>query len=392
MRYLLAFLVLLSLLTIVFLGLFVLVNDHGWDAQLYCQAAALDRAGGNPYLARDFIYGLPWLYPPGLLNIFRLLCAPPLDFASTYVPLFLGIAVACLPLWRPGNAWPMALVISVGGFTGLTWSLMTGNLDLLFLLPISLVFWAVERRHWEIAALGLAIAAGVKLFPIVHLILLLLAPIPWRERWRALAVGLGAFVVIFLSLTLSRLPLLGWYWQQLLGRVPGQYRPVDEFGSISHPAFPYLIARVLGWPNDASVLLPGLLVGALVLALLAVVVWRGVLPHIPSEERFELVFALGFLALHLIMPRLKPYSFTLLTPALFWLMRRQALGVQSLLVLSTVLYPAIAFYIAHHWPDESFPSLFKTYSQPIALLIVLVLVPVAERFRFGNEQRYARTT
>ncbi len=378
MRYLLPLFFALTLALTALLGIFIFSNPYGWDARLYCQAAELDRLGGNPYLAQDFPGGLPWLYPPALLNFFGVLCASPLNFAAAYPLIYLLVIALSLPLWQPGRDLPTALILAIGALAGLAWALWSGNLEVILLLPVSLAFFSIQRSRWEIAAVCLGLMASIKILPLAYLPLLWLAPLPRLRKVRLLAIGLGTFLIIFYALTFSRPDLTPWYFRQLTGGLPGQGNPAAEFGGINHPAFPFFFAALFGWPQGLPALFFGMAIGGAVAIALFWLTWRFLAPHFESRERAVFLFSFAFLLLSLVLPRFKPYTFVLLLPALFLLLRRQNPGWQVLILPAMVVYPATAFYVYYHWLGTSSSALWANYSQTIALLISILLLMTAE--------------
>jgi hypothetical protein len=389
MKYLLALSVVLALLLSGLVTVFILANSFGWNAQLYCQAAALDRAGENPYLAQNFPGGLPWLYPPALLNILAGLCASPLHFAASFPVIYLAITLLSLFAWQPGKDWLLALALAVSALAGLAWSLWTGNLEIFLLLPVSLAFRDVRRARWQAAAFWLGIVAAIKIVPLVYLVLLLLAPLSGRQRLRLLAVGAGSFLLAWSLLSLSRPDLLPSYLLQLSGRLPGQENPAAEFGSINHPAFPFLFVTLFGWPNDLSGWLFGLFVGGLLAIGLFGLAWRCFAPRLQATDRQVFFFSFGFLLLSLVMPHFKPYTFLLLAPALFELLRPLSARWKSIL-LFVASFPLMAFYV-YHWLGLRSTLWWAIYSQPLALLACILLILVAEWRRLSPLRPYART-
>jgi hypothetical protein len=110
-------------------------------------------------------------------------------------------------------------------------------------------------------------------------------------------------------------------------------------------------------------------------------VYFAILPRLAPDEKFELTFALAFLALHLLLPRLKPYSFVLLTPALFWAARRQNGFVQCAILAAGALYPAWTVFRFLHRTEQPMLPLPLEYGQQVSLLAVLSIVVAAEILR-----------
>ncbi|MFO3796524.1 MAG: glycosyltransferase family 87 protein, partial [Anaerolineales bacterium] len=248
---------------------------HGWDAEVYCGAAQMDGMGQNPYLLTSQLpRQLSWLYPPLLLNLFRLLCAEPFNYQRLYVVYFTLILLASVIAWRPRRDTLLALTLAAGGFGGFFWSLRTGNLELVLLLPVSLAIYALEGERWSIAAFWLGLTAVLKLVHLAYLFPLLWLPISWKEKAKALGIGISTFFVLWLGLTWSRPDLVPSY----LATLAKEMAAPREFGSIFHPAFPFVWAALLGWPNNAQGGLAGVIVGMVIAALFFWLIWRFLLP------------------------------------------------------------------------------------------------------------------
>jgi hypothetical protein len=56
------------------------------------------------------------------------------------------------------------------------------------------------------------------------------------------------------------------------------------------------------------------------------------------------------------------------------------------------LFLGLAHYIFYHWPADSILTLLTKYSQPLALLASLAVIPAAEWRRTRKASQYARTS
>ena len=148
--------------------------------------------------------GKPWPYP-----MFSAVAYPPFAavvMAPMYafpIPVLLFLIVA--GVWLAVVVWWVGRRLVQGGI-GLATAILfpltlvlisfpiqrlvhQGNIELVLWIFAAVGAWAFLKGHDDAAAVLWGLAAAMKLFPIILLILLL----P-RKRWRALAVGVGTFV------------------------------------------------------------------------------------------------------------------------------------------------------------------------------------------------------
>ncbi|MFN3742886.1 MAG: glycosyltransferase 87 family protein [Anaerolineales bacterium] len=346
-------------------GRFALTHGHGWDAEVYCGAAQMDAMRQNPYIQlipSQLPHRLPWLYPPLLLNLFRLLCAEPFDYPRLYILYFAVILFASVIIWQPRRDTLLAFTLAFGGFGGFFWSLLTGNLELVLLLPVSLAIYALERERWSTAAFWLGITAVPKLVHLVYLLSLLWLPISWKERAKALGIGISTFFVLWLGLTWSRPDLAPSYLATLVKEMATTREP----GSFYHPAFPFVWATLLGWPNDARGLLAGVIAGMVMAALFFWLIWRFLLPSLQPAQRNSFLAVTGFLLPTFFLPRFSPYTFVILLPPFFVLLRRRP-AVGKGLALTPAVFPLLPSLL-YQSPLKVF---WITYNQPLAMFLAL---------------------
>jgi alpha-1,2-mannosyltransferase len=148
------------------------------DLHVYQHAGAVVLDGGSLAETRDPVTGLPFTYPP-----FAALVLVPLAWvpfwvaaacwtATSVAALAAVIAVALRWLDRPSPGWLVALLtLGAIGLEPVWQNLTFGQVNLLLMLAVLVDLLRPERR-W--AGLLLGIAAGVKLTPLVFVVLLVL--------------------------------------------------------------------------------------------------------------------------------------------------------------------------------------------------------------------------
>lgn len=213
------------------------------DMQVY-QAAADALLNGRPLYSQGVLGGMHFTYPP---------------FAAV---LFLPLAVVWLPLlhvvWALGNLTLLTLIVRRGCsrfdlppemtvvFLGLAlWldpirtSLDLGQINILLLGLV--VFDLCRRRPSRWAGVGVGLAAGLKLTPLIFVVYLLFA-----RRWREAAVALSTFAVT-VGIGLLFVPEATQYW------IGGIFGDSSRIGPLAHwydQSIHGMLARVLGQPQS----------------------------------------------------------------------------------------------------------------------------------------------
>jgi hypothetical protein len=179
-----------------------------WDFDTYRYASIAATKDLNPYrredltLLADHPVGMPFVYPPITVPMFRPFAAMRVTEARVAWLALNVIALACLlQLWRRQflSSVPL-LVLSAAmafGFSGsAVWGLKTGNVAILEQLLLWLGFTAYARGR--IAGSAACIVAGsmFKLLPIVFLALLVLPINSRKTPWKIVAISLLGFLVL----------------------------------------------------------------------------------------------------------------------------------------------------------------------------------------------------
>ncbi|OAF06069.1 hypothetical protein AYJ54_20495 [Bradyrhizobium centrolobii] len=340
---------LIALATLLVLGSFVndatLDVDYGWDVRINCAAVDAYVDGLDPYFLRNLKGGrFPYPYLPVTLDAFRPLCAGGFLVAH-YKSIHFVLAVLCaLLLPGLGNARPGArdlalrLVFALGGFLGFEWILATGNFavlsGLLTATALALLLRPLPSEGQGGASFlpllgGAAVLGLVTSFKLVFcpvLAALYFLPQPRHRKLILIAVAAGMFALPILISMVFYANLFPSWLSAITGQIPGQHAPGNEV----NPSFLFLALVLadrfaLAGSEPLVAALYGLFAVVLVLAPLAVSVWRTVwargsagkgsplqaldqwlMDHPGAAIRFTV---LAMYALYLCAPRLKEYAF-----------------------------------------------------------------------------------
>lgn len=352
-RKLLAVLCLLTALASIFQIL--RSGRYGWDYDVYCGSIKAVQAGLDPYYAensRKFVGNTLVLpYPLGALVFLGPACIQPRAlYPALYAVMLAGVA---LWAWRlgVGDPWMLAALLS-GGFAAASWNFYTGNTGIIELLAVAVALHGLVYKRHGVAGLALGLVSAVKLTPLGFVVVF--GAVMLRDRTRRDLVVFGAGLVAGFA-TIHVLSLLIGpayeysYVLQVTGLIPDQHAAIRETSAgASNPTLLLLlkdILKSLGAPKAALALVYGLLSAAV--AWQCYRIWR-------RDPDPLTIWAFGMLLACLLLPRLKPYSFTYaLLPVAYLSMRlsppRQIalLGVGCLVALWHLHNPFDALVSRH---------------------------------------------
>ncbi|WP_228748305.1 glycosyltransferase 87 family protein [Bradyrhizobium sp. BR 10289] len=315
-------------------------ETFGWDARVNCAAVEAHVAGLDPYYVKNLKdTKLSYPYLPVTLDAFRPLCAGGFLVAH-YKPIFLVLAVICaLLLPVPGTArrdWQdvaLRLVFALGGFLGFDWIIATGNFAILsgLLTAASLALLLRPAQSASVtpqlagaALLGLVTSFKLVFFPVLAALYLL--PLPRARKLILLAVASSMFALPILGSLMIYPDLFKSWLAALSGQIPDQHYPGNEV----NPSLLFLSLMLadhfgLAASKPVVAVLYGLIAIALVLAPLAISVWRMIGAERPAAkvsllqafddwlihypEAAMRITVLAMYALYLCAPRLKEYAF-----------------------------------------------------------------------------------
>lgn len=361
----LIYLTLFLLLAFVSVG-FMLFPDHlGYDFSVYCAAGQAYHEGANPYDANilaSYNCGipLPYTYPPLSILFFDTICKNPFANAvESYHVLYLlllGIAIGVMFLADRKN-FDYALILMLSGFLAVAWSFSTGNIGgMLFLPCIALAYHFFRQEKYYLSSFCIGVMSILTLFPVLFSFLFLLVNRSLVERVRIVMTAIGTLATwLLLSLLFS--PYYFWLY---VGGLTGDGSVAYEPGGFYTNTFYLLIDDLV----QSSLAYYGLSI-----AYVAFVGAVFYLFFIANRDKLLQVFSFGFMGIFLVLPRLKPYYFTLILIPIYFLLKDSSYRVKtvSLVIISAIPIPCLFLY-------QTVPHLLILYGDTLCAIAAYIFI------------------
>jgi hypothetical protein len=314
---------------------FVLTPDYQWDYRMKYLSAEAYAKGVNPYDTTAVIKaagdpdGLVYDYPPLTLKIFALFNG--FDYASAarlYLVLKCAMLAVLLVIWRnlffDGQTDIAFWLLCLLGFNATIFlDVRAGNISVFEQVGIWLAFYFYTRRNLLLFCALIVLVASFKLLPIAFLALLIFSED--RKKYAYLAGAAAAFGFIgWLSYTANPA-----YFRSFINI--GVHTSA-ECGGIIDPSLGCFFVDI---SSNSGEILAYKLLGQLPLHWLAYAVAATAIVYagLPSmmrtmrsqeREREKLLVYQACLVYALVCPRFKDYSYILLIPPAYYIMRRIA--------------------------------------------------------------------
>lgn len=343
-----------ALVFVLFLGSLVAVLfdlDHarafspsrGRDAEIYCAAREAYDAGLSPYLVPNLkrfrAVDFSFVYPLHALLPLRPFCSGDATFRFT-VLYWACLALAFFLSASRLGAWSdrgLVAVLFLGGFSGTAYSFATGNIGLVELLGFSVCYYFLIRHRPAMAALALGATASFKLVPLLFAFSFLFLVRP-QTRGRLVVYSCLPLAAGFAISYAMNPSFFRDFVLQLLGLHPNQHAPINEVWPEGNPVF--LLALKVFFADlriDSPVLISAVAaVMIFTMITLLITLRRSGLDDVR-------LFSMGTLFVMLLMPRMKPYSFTYAVLPVFFLIQGRPRSLQVGILLLSVWVPALLF-------------------------------------------------
>jgi hypothetical protein len=359
------------------------------DLRVYCDARSAYNAGLDPYIVDNLRkvgnpHSLGYAYPLAHAWLFVPLCANP----HLLGPVFGGICllITYLIVAPPAGLRLYLLVLLLGGAAAATWNVATGNIGLIEMLLFALATQLFERHHRLSSAVILGVMASFKLVPLA-----LVLPFAWvaatadsRPRTRAgaslLLVATTACVAAILVSAILDWNEFSQYLRQVTGSLPSQHSPVHE--TIFSAATPTPVLLLLPLSMQGTEISTRVLFG-----ISAVLVPLLFLAAARTGKRFSLghleLLSLMTIAVFISLPRVKPYSFSLVMISLYYLSRDAPRVIKNAILVAVCTYPIVGYWLA----DGGDEGYMAAIAQPVGLALASALCLGAHRCRLRGRAR-----
>lgn len=344
-------------------------KGSGWDFDIYCSAVKTLQSGKNPYLVRNLkeYSGGPmsfsFVYPPISLPFFKMICFinQRVSYHIIWILMLVATFLATRRIDKNFESWLLTTLLTTG-FIATYWNLLTGNVGLIELFLFSVTYYWIIKKNYCLSALFLVLASTLKIVPLLFGGLFIFARLSKLDKFKIFSIIAASFASINLLSYILFPSLTSSYYLSIMGQM-GQHNPIFEGGGLNNPASFFLIKKISDLLfNHSFMVLLGLyiLFVGFIAALLFNYVWR-------KKRDFVDIFSVGTLAVLIVLPRLKPYSFTFALLPMYFLLKDFDFKNKFWSILLISACPLI-FYTAGNFLDLSL-NLSWNYSQPICLFI-----------------------
>lgn len=325
------------------------INEYQWDFRTYYYAAKSLQSGLDPYSTEDLssLSGseirLPYTYPPATLWLFSPFTFIPYEYSSrVWLLLKIVALIALVVIWKrvflQESLEASLLVFSLVAFhAALYLDLASGNISVFEQLGIWLALLCLVRSRLTLFCILIVWVSFIKIAPIVFLSL----PIVMKTR-NAVKCAVISFVAFSALIAANYIAM-----PDLFGSFARTISSIDERGISNACTYAFIMdsADILEEKNliHLPATVPLIAYFSLAIAILGVALARFRAGFV-RDQRPDIMASISLFALTyaLIMPRLKSYSYVLLIPVGYYVLRRH-IHSEVVYYLLLVLMGLIAF-------------------------------------------------
>ena len=197
------------------------------------------------------------------------------------------------------------------GFIATYWLFLTGNTQFIFLLFISIIMYLLVKEKFTASAVVMGIMGSFSFLPILFTALFIFVKGSLGERLKLMCISCGTFGAIFLATFIVTPQLMRSFIFALTD--PSTSAPLYSGGGMDQPTW-YLMFN-----NITSGIHPiiGIIISIVYVCLVILAAYYFVIKN--QNDNLK-VYAMGFLAIFMLYPRIKPYIFIMIVASLYFLM------------------------------------------------------------------------
>ena len=365
----------LVLLTLTAYQLFLIPQDiYGWDFRVYKGGVQAIDHMQNPYILENlnlYIEGwnnLPFTYPPHTLYFFWILN---LFFVFENIGIYYALLIVLMIIsgyliatmdQKPHYLFLITLMLT--GFMSTYWNFITGNKDIFFLFLLAIIFTLlVKEKYWQ-SSIVMGLMGAVSLITGPFVALYLFVKRPWLNRLFYIFLS-GVVVAILLAAGYCINPI---YFGSYIDTLKGGMNPLNNPGGYYTPT-PYLMFGDLLKGIHVTGHLPVAIVSLIYASLVIYTTWNYSIKN--SEDIVKICSVVTF-AVFMLLPRIKPYDFIILTVPLYFLFRDCSYRMKILMFAVISLPLFVWYFLFLGFSREYIVPYIQTYSLILMFLVVIL--------------------
>lgn len=339
------------------------------DLEVFCQAGKVTASGGNPYLTSQLGLELSWNYPSAVAYGFYFAC-PLFNLKQNYIWIYAIVFLIPLTLWLTRKDWLYGIVLCSTGLFTLGWTMITGNISALefLLFSISILLFFQKKNNASLFIFGMF--ASLKLIPILYLPAFLFLQNSVKDKTKITLWSLAGFISLPLLSFITSPHLFAWYLKQMVGFIPNQHNPLNEFTELFlSPSLSITIFSLFGLE---AYLEQFHLIISLILYALGVLVFYQIAKSKKIAKDDMRLFSLGIIILTIMLPRLKPYSFLPVLLCFYLVSKHQNNLIKTIYLILLSILPTLSHLLFFYTAMSQ--SFFLSFHQIIFLILASFLL------------------
>jgi hypothetical protein len=319
---------------------------------------------------------LPFLYPPHTLlffwclQVFFIFQSIWMYYAFLVVLMLAsGYLIVTLDK-KPHYLFFITLLLT--GFISTFYNFYDGNKDIIFLFLFACIFYLlVQEKFWQ-SAIVMGLMGSFSLITLPFIALYLVVRRSVMDRLTYILLSIGVVALIFLITWLVNPSLLVSYSENLRGSTNPLY---DKFGRLTPTPF-LMFGVLLNQTNGISI--PLILVSIIYVCLIIAASWYVIKKN---QENPLIVYSFILLAIFMILPRIKSYSFIVLAIPLYFLFKDCSYKIKIFVLGVISLLPLFFWYYPEMYRTGTLIFLISDYVYTVSLILIFVSAFVLEYYK-----------
>jgi hypothetical protein len=348
-------------LTITIIYGIILSPNTGWDYRVYMGGVDAFNQNRDPYVLaniQDYVQDkLPYVYPPHMLIFFEIFYAfQSIGIYRLFIVLLLAMSVYFIAQSDEKPDYILYITLLLTGFFSVYWNFLTGNFAIMSLFLISVMFYFAKKDKFKESAIINGLMTSITLYPMLFSGAYLTLKRSYKEMLTLIGIVAITFGIIFTISYIFNPSLTQSFIQSLIG---GE-QMYDSSGGMSNPT-PYLMFDYIFQDNMLateilSLIYIGLVLGALYL-------------FIKQNTDIFKIYSFGFLAMFMLLIRIKPYSFVMAIVPIYFLIKDYSYKLKIIILLIISLFPLIMY--ENYWQKFlPLPEIIIYFAQALSLFFI----------------------